>query len=263
MKKRIGFTLVELLVVISIIAILLAVLMPALNKARDQAKNIICRSYVKQWGMMLTMYANANNGHFLPGFNMRGGMWMSKLRSYYSGADKARLCPKATIFLSTTGLNTSPFTAWGIYGDPGYANGWIPNYGENGFYGSYGINAWIHDPPDVGELYTIGVGDRPNFWRTVYNVKNPNIVPTFCDSVWEGTIVRQTDAPPNVPGVAPSPANLDGMFNFFIPRHGHNINIALMDGSGQSVPIKNLWNSLRWSKTFTYTVKVWPTWVNW
>ena len=270
MKKRIGFTLVELLVVISIIAILLAVLMPALNKARDQAKNIICRSYVKQWDMMLTMYANANNGHFVPGFNVRRGMWMSKLRPYYSEADKARLCPKATIFLHTTGLKTSPFTAWGTYGHPDYVKSWVPCFGETGFYGSYGINAWLHDPrvfksqTDPERCYDVQAADLPNYWKTMSNVKNPGIVPSFCDSVWEGTPVKQTDEVPNVPGVTNAAGVLDGMFNFFIPRHGHNINMAMRDGSAKSIPIKRLWNSLKFSPSFEFwEIAIWPAWVNW
>ena len=41
---RMGFTLVELLVVISIIALLVAILLPALNKARNQAKTAICQA---------------------------------------------------------------------------------------------------------------------------------------------------------------------------------------------------------------------------
>ncbi len=57
MKKTKGFTLVELLVVISIIALLLAVLMPALQKARELAKRTICSSQVKQIGVAIASYA--------------------------------------------------------------------------------------------------------------------------------------------------------------------------------------------------------------
>ncbi len=53
-----GFTLVELLVVISIISLLLAVLMPALSKAREAGRSVVCNSNVKQIGLALTMYAD-------------------------------------------------------------------------------------------------------------------------------------------------------------------------------------------------------------
>jgi len=56
-----GFTLVELLVVISIIAILLAVLIPSLQKARELAKRTICSNQVKQIGVGMAGYASEYN----------------------------------------------------------------------------------------------------------------------------------------------------------------------------------------------------------
>ena len=52
-----GFTLVELLVVISIIALLMAILMPSLQKAREQAKKITCLSGLRQLGFGCQLYA--------------------------------------------------------------------------------------------------------------------------------------------------------------------------------------------------------------
>jgi prepilin-type N-terminal cleavage/methylation domain-containing protein/prepilin-type processing-associated H-X9-DG protein len=52
-----GFTLVELLVVISIIAMLLAVLMPALSKAREQARSVICRTNLSTIGKSINLYS--------------------------------------------------------------------------------------------------------------------------------------------------------------------------------------------------------------
>ncbi|MHB1155447.1 MAG: prepilin-type N-terminal cleavage/methylation domain-containing protein [Phycisphaerales bacterium] len=63
---RPAFTLVELLVVVSIIALLIAILLPALNKARDSARQLQCLSNLKQWGMADLMYADSYAGWYVP-----------------------------------------------------------------------------------------------------------------------------------------------------------------------------------------------------
>src|SRR5690349_7996581 len=62
-RKRVAFTLVELLVVIGIIALLIAILMPALSKARDQANMIKCMSNMRQIGTAYLMHASEHRNH--------------------------------------------------------------------------------------------------------------------------------------------------------------------------------------------------------
>ena len=55
------FTLIELLIVISIIAVLAGMLLPALNKARETARTIVCASQFSDMGKAVIMYLNDNN----------------------------------------------------------------------------------------------------------------------------------------------------------------------------------------------------------
>ncbi|HZZ42463.1 MAG TPA: prepilin-type N-terminal cleavage/methylation domain-containing protein [Tepidisphaeraceae bacterium] len=71
-RRKNGFTLVELLVVIGIIALLISILLPALNRARENANRISCSSNLRQISMAFVMYTNENKGWF-PNIAVFGG----------------------------------------------------------------------------------------------------------------------------------------------------------------------------------------------
>jgi prepilin-type N-terminal cleavage/methylation domain-containing protein/prepilin-type processing-associated H-X9-DG protein len=264
-----GFTLIELLVVISVIAVLMALLIPGLGKARDQAKSILCSSNLRQFGIMYELYAQAHD-QSLPGGWNSGKMWMVDLLPYYKGEGDIRLCPKAKIFLHTV-ANNAPgvFTAWGIYGNQSYFNGYVPLWGEPNMYGSYGVNGWAHDPPDKGvpDTYDIPVTPvdlRPYFWRKTISVKQPANVPLMGDAMWDGTTPEADDTPPSTP--IPPQGGEDWVFDtsdmakFLVPRHNGRVNMLFIDKSVRKVGLKELW-SLKWHAKWKEKRIQWPSWI--
>ena len=58
------FSLIELLVVISVIALLIGLILPALSRARSTAKQTVCQSRLRQWGLAFETYAVENDGFY-------------------------------------------------------------------------------------------------------------------------------------------------------------------------------------------------------
>jgi prepilin-type N-terminal cleavage/methylation domain-containing protein/prepilin-type processing-associated H-X9-DG protein len=275
-----GFTLIELLVVIAIIALLLSILTPALNKVKEQAREITCRSNIKQLAVALEVYSvNYDNkslvsAAFLPGDPTvcEPTMWFLLIAPYMGdnkyttdptsvleGAMEILWCPSTKKPVEETG---------GSWGTP--ENRWRFHGAGLGGEGSYGLNTWIggmdYDtqmPPPLGFGYINKRQVKACSFRDTLPGRAD--IPVFADSVWMGGIPMDVDQsklynsgwppqnpPPytNDPGYTGDALYEDaGMRRFCIDRHSMGINVSFVDGHAQKVRLENLW-SLKWNRTF-------------
>jgi prepilin-type N-terminal cleavage/methylation domain-containing protein/prepilin-type processing-associated H-X9-DG protein len=88
-----GFTLIELLVVISIIALLVSIILPALARAREQSRAIVCASNLRQVGLAHTMYQSDFKGWNLCLLTYRGDWYNCVNALGYLKAQNVFLCP--------------------------------------------------------------------------------------------------------------------------------------------------------------------------
>ncbi|MBW3638001.1 MAG: DUF1559 domain-containing protein [Armatimonadetes bacterium] len=122
-RVRRGFTLVEMLIVIGVIALLAAIMFPVFGRVRETGRRTACSNNLKQLGLAFTQYRQDNNGRF-PGAGQyqkwqNGGHWVSGTNDTNSGTagklaalGSGEPIPNAA---SPTGFNAANVEAGAIY----------------------------------------------------------------------------------------------------------------------------------------------------
>ena len=250
MDKRRGFTLIELLVVIAIIALLMSILMPALRRVKEQARTIGCIANLRQWGIISSMYTEANDGKFWSGQDGYGYWWPWQLEDRYKDRKENKLwfCPTAKKPQLDERGNLAPnlniFNAWGIFRE----NELGRSAGLNGIAGSYGLNAHVLATRNPNSRDTRNSSTVDN-WMTP-NVPGAANIPLFVDALRFDLWPWPEDAPADYEFAAWTSTNL--MARTCINRHDGYVGCVFVDFSTRKVGLKELW-TLKWSKRFDTT----------
>lgn len=120
LRRRRGFTLLELLVVLGIIVLLVGLIFPSLSKGRASSQAIACQSRMRQVALVVQMYSDENNGSVLHSYDVAGQDsvgWVKLIEPYLNQPENLR-CPldgsrqwEPNPFNATLGFRT---TSYGI-----------------------------------------------------------------------------------------------------------------------------------------------------
>jgi prepilin-type N-terminal cleavage/methylation domain-containing protein/prepilin-type processing-associated H-X9-DG protein len=275
--RGIGFTLVELLVVIGIIAVLIAILLPALNKARKSSRTVACLANVRQLIMGQLQYMNDNKNHFSPYYDQGAGPppaqfqieWMSQVAKP-DQLNKVRLCPEATDFNpayassfptpGTTGGNM-PGAASYTWGPGGRAMQYWDDHGvHQQMQGSYTFNGYCLRSDPSGDDNGLKGRNQGNSlaWLLTPPFKNATNIPVIFDGTWPTAWPKEQDGIDPANGgysggvtslydpVGPPNMNIGNNWRrLLVARHYMAINVAFLDGHAATVSLPDLW-TLQW-----------------
>lgn len=178
-RLRRAFTLAELLVVVTVLAVLLALAMPSLRHARRAARTTVCLQHLREFGHGLHMYAGENGGRALPLAYTDRGIIGDGPEIYWWGTNGAEGVDRRRGFLwpylrEHTGRGSvweCPAQPPGSYEFQGRARQPTSTYGYNGYY--------LCPPHTPGWAYAIG--HRP--WRRLAEVRSPQTTLAFADTL--------------------------------------------------------------------------------
>jgi prepilin-type N-terminal cleavage/methylation domain-containing protein/prepilin-type processing-associated H-X9-DG protein len=251
MRKGKGFTLIELLVVIAILTLLMAILLPALQRVRNQARDVVCRANLKQWGTILALYTEDNQGKLFPSY---APVWF--LRGSYISEDDPNKPPVLHNF-RTKGIACCPMAV--RPGGSGGSGGLVHVSGSWSLKVTSGsaFEAWEVISPSPPFRGSYGFND--GFWETsippfrrwinidIFSIRGRANIPTLLDSTGPiGHIIRLYRA-----FVVPPPwdGSGRGLNNFCMNRHNEHVNGLFLDWSVRKIGLKELW-TLKWNQDF-------------
>ena len=252
---REGLTLVELLVVVTVIAILIAILLPAMSRIKKRGRTVVCITNERGLVTFLQEYMDRQHKMVDPASHPGPfGCWDYQLLGGTTTTDdyyaknglidsnaKFRWCPEAPYAKPTPKFGTMLTPYAGTASSQWYCEGKSPGVSVvHGSSGSYGLNAWLYPGSGTGASAQAAFPFRP--WQM------QDVVPVFVDSVAHDL---KAD-PANLPTTVMNPGGsvfMGSLNSACLDRHEKAVNVAFIDRHVETVKLPDLW-TLKWSRTW-------------